>query len=331
MVVGEVVRDRVIEVEGGERSDGRSAPMTGMTADDLAELIRSFEMVTEQLQRTHGILQSEVLRLQAELREANQQLKRSEDLAALGQMAAGIAHEIRNPLGSIRLYASMLGNDLADHPESQSMAMKIEQSTIELDEIVGDVLAFSRNAEPSFGAVCVEDLLRNTVESCAGLIHSHDIEILWSIEGEGGDGLPMVKADGRLMGRAIGNVLRNAVEASERGGRIEIGAGLSHVVASGKGVDGDSVDGVKLTEGVAITIRDYGVGVDEDAMAERVFQPFFTTKATGTGLGLAIAHRIVDGHGGMISIGNHASGGAVVRMVLRRWEDEWDGGISTKK
>ena len=260
MVVGEVARDVVIGVDEPERSVSNASAGGAMTADDLAELIRSFEMVTEQLQRTHGILQSEVLRLQAELREANQQLKRSEDLAALGQMAAGIAHEIRNPLGSIRLYASMLGKDLADHPESQSMAIKIEQSTIDLDEIVGDVLAFSRKSEPSFSAVCVEDLLRHTVESCAGLIHNHDIEISWLIDGEDGDDLPMVKADGRLMGRAIGNVLRNAVEASERGGLIEIGAELSNVVASGKGVDGDSGDGVKLTEGVAITIRDHEIG-----------------------------------------------------------------------
>src|SRR6185295_5586605 len=99
------------------------------------------------LQSTHESLREQVSRLQAELSEANAQVERSKRLAALGEMAAGIAHEVRNPLGSIRLYARMLEQDLADRPAERSIATKIASAVGGLDGVVGDVLSFARDAK----------------------------------------------------------------------------------------------------------------------------------------------------------------------------------------
>src|SRR5438874_11415481 len=109
----------------------------------------SFNEVTSKLERTHESLRLEVARLQDELRQANEQLERSRRLAALGQMAAGIAHEVRNPLGSIRLYASLLEQDLGDRPAEKEIAGKIAAAVQGLDGVVGDVLNFSRELKVS--------------------------------------------------------------------------------------------------------------------------------------------------------------------------------------
>src|SRR5687767_8545993 len=97
---------------------------SAMTPAELAGLMSAFNEVTGRLQQTHETLQREVVRLRGELREANEQLERSRRLAALGEMAAGIAHEVRNPLGSIGLYARMLEQDLSDRPAERATAVK---------------------------------------------------------------------------------------------------------------------------------------------------------------------------------------------------------------
>src|ERR1051326_2654322 len=139
-----------------------------VTPGELAELIGAFNEVTARLQGTHEALRREVARLQGELREANEQLQRSKRLAALGQMAAGIAHEVRNPLGSIRLYARMLEQDLADHPQERQTASKIAAAVHGLDGVVGDVLSFSREIRISAQAAEAGDLLDRALEACSG-------------------------------------------------------------------------------------------------------------------------------------------------------------------
>ena len=121
-------------------------PVEGPTLglDDLRQLMLTINETTQRLQQTHESLQLEVSRLQGELAEANAQLLRSRSLAALGEMAAGIAHEIRNPLASIGLYAQMLVEDLADRPETSRLAGKIGGAVDRLDTIVRDVLRFAR-------------------------------------------------------------------------------------------------------------------------------------------------------------------------------------------
>jgi two-component system sensor histidine kinase HydH len=273
----------------------------GVTPGELAELLSAFNEVTGRLQGTHEALRREVVRLQDELRDANEQLQRSKRLAALGQMAAGIAHEVRNPLGSIRLYARMLEQDLGDRPSERAIASKIAAAVQGLDGVVGDVLNFSRELK-----ACVQDtepgeLLDRALEAC------------WASDPAGAAGVKVVQREVRqrggirngvrarlacdpaLMHQALVNIIRNALQAMAGAPAPEGGHTLT--LESGPWRDDDGRAAFMLS------MADTGPGVSKDVV-DRMFNPFFTTRATGTGLGLAIVHRIIDAHGGRISVKN---------------------------
>lgn len=284
-----------VEVAVAERSvaDRKAA----LTPADLAELISSFNEVTGRLQRTHETLRAEVARLEGELRDAQSQLRRARQLAALGEMAAGIAHEVRNPLGSIRLYASALAQDLAGRPEEQSLATRIISAVGRLNAVVGDVLAFSRDMVVRAEDVSAAELVSDAIEACADLWEAHGIEVTCHGPAQAEC---RVRCDGAMIHQALVNVLRNAAEAmGEAGGAWERKLAIRIEPREAVNAQGDR------ESMVAIVVRDTGPGVPAEAL-ERLFNPFFTTRHTGTGLGLAIVHRIVDAHGGRVSIRNNA-------------------------
>lgn len=273
-----------------------------MTPSDLAELMSAFNGVTSQLERTHASLRDEVARLQRELHDANEQLNRSKRLAALGEMAAGIAHEIRNPLGSIRLYARMLDEDLADRPADRELARKIGSAVRGLDAVVGDVLTFAREMRVR----CVEIDPSEAVERA--------VEAAW-LDGRPSARVRVVRhtgatisADPDLLHGALVNVLRNALEAMRDHRSADPAVSVT-------------IDGATLADRPAVRLRvvDAGPGLSPEVI-ERMFNPFFTTRAAGTGLGLAIVHRILDAHGGTILASNAGpsdpEGGAVFEMTL---------------
>ncbi len=286
---------------------------------EVAELLQIFGSVTERLQSTQTILQAEVRRLKIELRETNEQLRRSRELAALGQMAAGIAHEIRNPLGSIRLYASMLVEDLVALPESQQIATRIEQAVRDLDSVVGDVLLFSREIRASLVPCSPYGLIDQAVASCHALFHNTQIEVHTPTRTHDCSctpwpDSPLVFADASLINLALCNIIRNAIEAMGDSGILTI-----HVIDGGQKLsrtdpyDPDDEDNCGR---LAFILTDTGPGLDSATIA-KVFTPFFTTKNTGTGLGLAIAHRIVDAHGGMMHIWSDDACGLNVCIRLK--------------
>jgi signal transduction histidine kinase len=275
-------------------------------AANLAQLLSAFNEVSARVTRSHEALVGEVTRLKAELAAANEQLRRSEQLAALGEMAAGIAHEIRNPLGSIQLYAGMLVEDLGDRPAQLEIAEKIGRAVRGLNGIVNDVLAFSREIKVRPVEISAGELLNGAVESCMALVEEAEIvvdgpdEKAWKM---------MVCCDPALIRLALTNIVRNAVEAlaeSEHGDRglIVLAAEAHRSRSSGR----EPV--------VRLVVRDTGPGVPDDVLG-RMFNPFFTTRQTGTGLGLAIVHRIVDAHDGDIAIHNREEApGAEVEVTL---------------
>lgn len=286
-----------------EKADCESParPSASLGAHDLAEIMSAFTTVTDRLQGAHQALQEEVKRLNHELHETNEQLRRSRQLAALGQMAAGIAHEVRNPLGSIRLYASMLAQDLSDRPESCRLASQITRAVADLDAIVGDVLTFAREMSVRPRPVRVADLFDQALESCCCLLHGAPIDVRRDAAVE--EALAPLLADGALVSAALANLVRNAVEAMPGGGTLSLSACVDH------GRNADSPPSMRLT------VDDTGPGIPEE-IVERIFNPFFTTRPTGTGLGLAIVHRIVDAHGGEIDIGRSAAGGASITLIF---------------
>lgn len=270
-----------------------------LAADDLSQIIRAYNEVTDRLQRNHETLQSEVLRLREELASTNAQLQRSKRLSALGEMAAGIAHEIRNPLAAIQLYASMIGQDLRAEPPVLETAAdnndKIAAAVRGLNAIVVDVLSFAKEITPRPEAVAVESVLLRVVESHRPAIESAGVDVRIEVR----DGVT-VYADQQLLHQALLNLVRNAVEAMAehdppRRLRLHAQADAGQI---------------------CLTVGDTGPGIDETQI-DRIFNPFFTTRNTGTGLGLAIVHRIIDAHGGSITVINAPdAGGAVFTLEL---------------
>jgi signal transduction histidine kinase len=272
--------------------------------DDLRDLMRAVTETTERLQTTHVALHAQVAQLQQELTEANLQLRRSRSLAALGEMAAGIAHEVRNPLASIHLYAQMLGEDLADRPNQAELCHKITRAVVGLDSIVRDVLSFARETSVHCEPLNAADLLDRAVENCESMVREGDVKIVTHIKGDG-----LVMADPNLMVQALANVVRNAVEAMIEGQSPRRELKLEVARRRLRCPDGERA------LRVVFSLIDSGPGIP-DAVLDRVFNPFFTTRKTGTGLGLAIVHRIIDAHGGHVSIHNIPTGGTHVSLCI---------------
>jgi signal transduction histidine kinase len=207
-------------------------------------------------------------------------------------MAAGLAHEIRNPLGGIQLYASMLAQDVADRPESLTTVRKISDGVRRLEALVGQVLQFSREITAQAEPVDLRQVVEQAVELAGARPAKAAVDFV--LEGE-----PHVRviADPLLMGQAVLNLLLNAAEA------IETGAAGTVTVRFRRPPDGSDARQFHLS------VTDTGKGIAPDVL-DRIFNPFFTTKDTGTGLGLAIVHRIVEAHDGMILATNEPGGGA---------------------
>lgn len=300
MLSAEEVLAGAVDAAVGEKNPTEAAT--------LAQLLSAFNEVSARVTRSHEALVGEVTRLKAELAAANEQLRRSEQLAALGEMAAGIAHEIRNPLGSIQLYAGMLVEDLGDRPPQLEIAQKIGRAVRGLNGIVNDVLAFSREIKVRPVEISAGELLHGAVESCTAIVEEAEVVV----DGPGAEAWEMmVCCDPALIRLALTNIVRNAVEAltelepGERG-LIVLAAEAYRARSSGR----EPV--------VRLVVRDTGPGVPDDVL-ERMFNPFFTTRQTGTGLGLAIVHRIIDAHDGDIAIHNREkTPGAEVEITLPR-------------
>ena len=262
--------------------------------EELGRIIMAYSEVTEKLQQSHEKLQETVRALREELGEKNKLLERKNRLAALGEMAAGLAHEIRNPLGGIQLYASLLAKDVGGMPASLELVNKVSGGVKRLDALVGQVLAFSREITVNPASADLAAIVNRAIEMASAKFDA--AEIAWEVEGPAE---MIVNVDPLLMEQALLNLMLNAAEAMEEQGGG--GGGKLRVFYS----NGEEVEARQLR----IVVRDSGPGIAADVL-DRIFNPFFTTKEKGTGLGLAIVHRIVEGHEGTIMASNAAGGGA---------------------
>ncbi len=262
-------------------------------------MFAAYTQVTRRLQESHERLKGEVGRLREELETKNRQLRRRERLASLGQMAAGLAHEIRNPLGAIALYASILEQDLVEKPEQVRTVRKVAAAVTGLNGLVTSILEFARPREPMRRMVLFSRVLGHAVPIVAPIVQEKRIDLR----------LPendvTIFAGPEDLARALANLLRNAAEAVDEGGTIVVrlrGAGHGAAV---------------------ISVEDDGPGVPYD-LADRVFEPFVTTRHSGTGLGLAIVHQIVEAHGGRIHLRPGRLGGARFCLRIGRQPEQAD-------
>ena len=178
--------------------------------EGLEQLMRPVNETTHRLQQTHVALRGEVTQLQHELAEANAQLRRSRSLAALGEMAAGIAHEVRNPLASIQLYVQMLAEDLAERPEQTELCEKIAHAIDSLDAVVRDVLLFARDTTVHTAPISAEVLIDRALSTCAPLLSDGDITV---VREDARCSQFSIQADAGLFVLALSNVMRNAADA----------------------------------------------------------------------------------------------------------------------
>lgn len=265
-----------------------------LTAEpDLVTILQTYNDVTERLKRSHETLLAEVARLHDELHEKDRELQRRERLAALGEMSAGMAHEIRNPLGGIGLYASLLERDLIDRPGERDVARRISAGVQNLENIVRDTLSFAGDGEPRLTRVLMANVLDSVLSQIAPQVSV--LEVVIRVDSR----LAAVElwCDAAQVERALLNLIYNALDAAGSGGRVW--------VRLGERGDRDDL--------VPIVIEDDGPGIAPGCL-QQVFNPFFTTKDHGTGLGLAIVHRIAEAHDGCVRAGNRVGGGA--RFVL---------------
>jgi signal transduction histidine kinase len=258
--------------------------------EELGRIILAYSEVTERLQQSQEQLRQTVESLREELGEKNRLLERKNRLAALGEMAAGLAHEIRNPLGGIQLYASMLSQDLADREEPLRTVRKITAGVKRVEALVGQVLQFSREIAVTPRPIDLATVVEQAAEYAQKTMDERGVECI--VEGEPS---LLANADPLLLGQAILNLLLNAAEAIEGGGTV--------FVTYGKPPESSQA------RQFHVVVRDTGTGIPPQVL-DRIFNPFFTTKDGGTGLGLAIVHRIVEAHDGTITAGNDEGGGA---------------------
>lgn len=258
--------------------------------EELGRIIIAYSEVTERLQLSHDQLKKQVQNLREELSEKNRLLERKNRLAALGEMAAGMAHEIRNPLGGIQLYASLLGKDVSDRPASRQLVDKISGGVKRLEALVSQVLHFTRETNVHVIEMDLTEAIEQAVELAQH--HADAKQIRIAVSGP----KPMsVMADPLLIGQALLNLLLNGIEAMEKPGVIEISYSSPPMESDAKQFH--------------LMVRDGGPGIPAHIL-DRIFNPFFTTKDSGTGLGLAIVHRVVEAHDGTIIATNAEDGGA---------------------
>lgn len=244
------------------------------------------------------------------LERAQAEARRSERLAALGQLSAGLAHEIRNPLGVIKGSAEMLTQKLGEsNPLATELAGYISTETNRLSALVTRFLDFAR---PLHADLTPQDI---TVVLDRAL---NDVAQVWKgaaivVEKEYEAGLPLVPLDESLSEQAFLNIVQNAYDAmSASGGRLRVQVRKSR----GSVRNGNNIDGA--TDGVEVRIEDTGPGIPPE-LREQIFNPFVTTKKAGVGLGLSIVSKIIDGHHGSIRIeSSESSGGAATgaRFVI---------------
>ncbi len=273
--------------------------------EELGRIIMAYSEVTENLQRSHDQLKSQVQHLRSELSEKNRMLERRNRLAALGEMAAGMAHEIRNPLGGIQLYASMLSDDLRDREDARKVVEKIQFGVKRLEVVVSQILQFSREIRLNAARCSLREMLEQTLELTAQQCARHNIDVQLAC-----DSAICATIDANLFSQAVLNLLLNAIDAMAARGAAETSHNDNIVQ-----LEVERAEGRSDAKQFVLRVRDRGDGIAPDVI-DKIFNPFFTTRDSGTGLGLAIVHRIIEAHDGSIAVKNHSDGGAVFEIKV---------------
>ncbi len=249
--------------------------------DEVADLARSFSNMTEALRR------------------AQAQLVQSEKLASIGEMAAAVAHGLRNPLASLRA-AAQVARGHPDSPAAREHLDAIIEEVDRLDQRIAHLLTFARPVQRHPVQETASELIQNVLPAFTEPVRERGVETTLDLAPD----LPEIRVDARTIEQALVEIISNALDAMPAGGRLQIDV-TPRRAANGK-------------PGVAIAVTDTGAGIPDEVLPS-VYEPFFTTRAAGTGLGLAIAKRFVESNGGDLTIDSRRDGdrrGTTVHMWL---------------
>jgi PAS domain S-box-containing protein len=271
------------------RSDGRSVPVELATTP-----LRGGE------EQALGVMA--VLRDLTPVRQLEEQLRRSDRLAALGTLAAGLAHEIKNPLTAIMTFSRHIARRFNDERFRQRFQSVVPRELERINAIVDGLLRLARPARLVLAPVHVPPLLEQALDLFAPQIEARGIRVRreWTV------GIPPVPGDAEQLYQALLNLVANAIDAMEEGGTLTVSLGWPPLEAASGGSARDRL---------VVEIADTGSGIKPEE-TPNVFNPFFTTKSGGTGLGLAIAHKIIEDHAGSVTFRSVPGQGTVFTVAL---------------
>jgi two-component system, NtrC family, sensor histidine kinase HydH len=229
-----------------------------------------------------------------ELRENFEAMKRAERLTSLGQMSAGLAHEIRNPLASIQGAAAVVQRERESDERRREFLEIIQKECRRLNQLLTSFLNFARPSPPDLRTVEIDALL----DSVLVLVRHAGEASRWDLRKEIQPGMSQLECDPEQMKQVLLNLVMNSLQAMPQGGTVVLAAR-------------------EYRNNVILDVQDQGCGISARDL-DRVFDPFFTTKATGTGLGLSVAHQIVTHHGGTLTLARNSPGGVTMRVALPR-------------
>jgi signal transduction histidine kinase len=250
--------------------------------DDIGDLARDFNEMVRQLRESREEIQ----------RLYRTQMSRAEHLATLGELATGLAHEIRNPLAGIAGVMDIIGRDLPETSPAREVLSEVRQQILQIKRILSDLLETARPKVPDFRPADLNATAERAVALARQQITSQPIEIKFTKHHD----LPLVEHDAGQIQQVLVNLLLNAIQAINDAGNIRVRVG--------------SEDGF-----ATISISDTGRGIPPEHLAN-IFRPFFTTKKKGTGLGLSLVSRIGEGHGGRVEVSSTPGEGSQFTVWL---------------
>ncbi len=254
-----------------------------------------------------------------DLKAAQSQLMQAEKLHSIGQLAAGVAHEVKNPLQVILVGLNYMGDSpLAANGETRSVLGEMRDAVQRANAVVQDLLDFASPRELGMQARAINTLLEKAIRFVRHDITKAGVKVVTNLAA----GLPEASVDPTKIEQVFINLITNACHAMPTGGTLTVTT-RERVMTPGESPQHDSGDrsGIRFRSGepvLAIEIRDTGTGVPPEKL-NRIFEPFYTTKSTGkgTGLGLSVTQKIIDLHRGKISIENHPEGGVIATITLK--------------
>ncbi|MBW2520808.1 MAG: response regulator, partial [Deltaproteobacteria bacterium] len=256
------------------------------------ELLEERERLLAEIEQWNHELERRVEEKSKELERAHVEILQAEKLAALGHLSAGMAHEVRNPLNSIGLFAQILRSGVDNDPEMVSYSEKIIHEVERIDSILVKLLSTSKRAPFELRSTHIEDVIEKALRPFEDVCQAQKIDVIRDFTNRS----PEILADAEELGQVFSNLFANAIFEMDNGGRLAVA--LKHNPSE-----------------LEVIVSDTGQGIPQDHLG-KIFDPFFTTKDKGTGFGLSVVLRIVKNYGGRISVESEVGRGTSFHILL---------------